>query len=202
MSHVFWNRWSLKFGSCHLTVQGKCSRYLSFYKLILTWLEGQPQTNASIWHHNFKEATQNVVLQRWIRLVILCHHQLASTDWEIKITCREFKGSSLCGRPKKVGREGEREKNVKGYPQSPSLFSQTPSPFDPYYTGYREGCKTSFGLDTFSIKMKLYGTSTGLEQGGQLLLHLNYQLWLQYVSSTFIQKVLVLSRECHHGRRK
>lgn len=172
MSHIFWNRWSLNFGPCHFTVQGKCSRYLSFYKSILTWLEGQPQTNASIWHHNFKEATQNVVLQRWIRLVILCHHQLASTDWEIKITCREFPESSLCGRPKKRG-EGEREKNVKGYPQSPSLFSQTPSPFDPY-TGYREGCKTSFGLHTFSNKMKMYGTSTGLEQGG----HSYYCIWI------------------------
>ena len=63
-------------------------------------------------------------------------------------------------------REGEGEKNVKGYPQSPSLFSPTPSPFDPYYTGYRAGYKTSFGLHTFSIKMKLYGTSTGLGQGG------------------------------------
>ena len=62
--------------------------------------------------------------------------------------------------------EGEREKSVKGYPQSPSLFSQTltPSPFDPCYTGYREGCKTSFGLHTFSIKMKLYGTSSSLEK--------------------------------------
>ena len=108
--HILWNRWSSKFGPCHLTVQGKCSRYLSFYNLTLTWLEGQPQTNASIWHHNFKEATQNVVLQRWIRLVILCHHQLASTDWEIKITCWEFQGSSMCGRPKKGGGGGEGEK--------------------------------------------------------------------------------------------
>ena len=126
MSRIFWNRWSLNFGPCHFTVQGKCSRYLSFYKLILTWLEGQPQTNASIWHHNFKEATQNVVLQRWIRLVILCHHQLASTDWEIKITCREFQESSLCGRPKKVGRERGR-KMWKGIPNLPP-FSPKPLP--------------------------------------------------------------------------
>ena len=131
--HILWNRWSSKFGPCHLTVQGKCSRYLSFYNLTLTWLEGQPQTNASIWHHNFKEATQNVVLQRWIRLVILCHHQLASTDWEIKLLVGNFKEVACVAGQKREG-EGEREKSVKGYPQSPSLFSHTPTPFDPCYT--------------------------------------------------------------------
>lgn len=43
-------------------------------------LDHQLQTNASIRHHSYKEATQNVILQRLIRLVILCHHKLEQWD--------------------------------------------------------------------------------------------------------------------------